>query len=62
MIYKSPAPKSKEIELEPDAWPRFERFIRQIAKSGPQHRSRAPAKGTKKSRAKTPQRKSRVPR
>jgi hypothetical protein len=28
-----------EIELEPDAWPRFERFIRDIAKAGPQHRT-----------------------
>jgi len=28
----------QNIELEPDAWPRFERFIRDIAKAGPQHR------------------------
>jgi hypothetical protein len=27
-----------DIELEPDAWPRFERFIREIVKAGPQHR------------------------
>ena len=26
------------IELDADAWPRFERFIRDIAKAGPQHR------------------------
>jgi hypothetical protein len=26
-----------EIELGPDAWPRFEKFIRDIAKAGPQH-------------------------
>jgi len=32
----------KEIELEPDAWPRFERFIRDIAKAGPQHRKSKP--------------------
>jgi hypothetical protein len=31
-----------EIELVPDAWPRFEKFIRDIVKAGPQHR--APAK------------------
>jgi hypothetical protein len=28
----------REVELEPDAWPRFEQFIRDIAKAGPQHR------------------------
>jgi hypothetical protein len=28
----------KEIELVPDAWERFERFIKQIAKAGPQHK------------------------
>jgi len=27
-----------EIELVPDAWPRFERFIREVVKAGPQHR------------------------
>jgi len=27
-----------DIELEPDAWPRFERFTSVIAKAGPQHR------------------------
>jgi hypothetical protein len=36
----------KEIELNPDAWPRFERFIKQIAKAGPQHREK-PKKKTK---------------
>jgi len=29
----------KGIELVPDAWPRFEKFIREIVKAGPQHRS-----------------------
>jgi hypothetical protein len=29
---------SDVIELVPDAWPRFERFIKQIAKAGPQHK------------------------
>ncbi len=28
----------EEIEIEPGAWPRFERFIRDVAKAGPQHR------------------------
>jgi pimeloyl-ACP methyl ester carboxylesterase len=32
------APKRpKEIELEPDAWQRFEHFICDVAKAGPQH-------------------------
>jgi hypothetical protein len=31
--------KSSDIELVPDAWPRFERFIKQIAKVGPQHKA-----------------------
>jgi hypothetical protein len=31
--------KSKEVELVADAWPRFERFIKQIAKAGPQHKT-----------------------
>ncbi|MCH9053814.1 MAG: hypothetical protein IIA72_22635 [Proteobacteria bacterium] len=35
------APKSvklKDIEIAPGAWPRFERFIKEVAKAGPQHR------------------------
>ena len=32
-------PKEAKIELEPDAWPRFERFIKEAAKAGPQHRT-----------------------
>jgi hypothetical protein len=40
-----------DLELVPDAWPRFERFIKQIAKVGPAHREdRKPVK--KKSKAK----------
>jgi hypothetical protein len=27
-----------DVEFHPDAWPRFERFIRDVAKAGPQHR------------------------
>jgi hypothetical protein len=44
---------AKDVELLPDAWPRFERFIRGIAKAGPQHR-KAKAKGAK---AKSPKKK-----
>jgi hypothetical protein len=36
--------KLAEIELVPDAWPKFERFIREIAKAGPQHRPSAKPK------------------
>jgi hypothetical protein len=42
------APK-KEIELEPDAWSRFERAVDIVAKSPPQHRIK---KKTKKRKAK----------
>jgi hypothetical protein len=31
-------PKKKELEFEPDAWPRFERAVDVVAKSPPQHR------------------------
>jgi hypothetical protein len=31
--------ENQHIALEPDAWSRFERFIRDIAKAGPQHRN-----------------------
>jgi hypothetical protein len=41
--------KPQDIELEPDAWPRFERFIREIAKAGPQHRAPKPKVKTAKS-------------
>jgi hypothetical protein len=30
--------KKQDVELVPDAWQRFEKFIREIAKAGPQHR------------------------
>jgi hypothetical protein len=32
----------KDVELVPDAWPRFEHFISGIAKAGPQHRAPKP--------------------
>ena len=34
---------ASNIEFEPDAWPRFEQFVRDIAKAGPQHRASKPA-------------------
>jgi hypothetical protein len=43
--------KKPELELHPDAWPRFERFIREVAKAGPQHRT---ATKSKAKRAKSP--------
>jgi hypothetical protein len=41
--------KKQDVELVPDAWPRFEKFIREIVKAGPQHRDDA-VKGTQKHR------------
>jgi hypothetical protein len=34
----------KEIELRPDAWKRFERAVDVVAKSPPQHRTKAKPK------------------
>jgi hypothetical protein len=36
---KSDQKKAKGVELEPDAWSRFERAIDVVAKSPPQHRA-----------------------
>jgi hypothetical protein len=41
--------KVKPIEIEPDAWQRFERAVDVVSKSPPQHRV---AKKKKKSKAK----------
>ena len=30
--------EAEDIEIEPGAWPDFERFIRNVTKAGPQHR------------------------
>jgi hypothetical protein len=35
---QTPSKSGAEIELVPDAWPRFEQFIKEIVKAGPQHR------------------------
>jgi hypothetical protein len=43
---------SKEPELEPDAWERFERAVTVVAKAPPQHREKAKAKVGKTARAK----------
>jgi len=32
----------REIEFVPDAWPKFERMVKAIAKAGPQHRDVKP--------------------
>ena len=40
----------KDIEFEPDAWERFERAVKVVAKSPPQHRV---AKAKKKKASKT---------
>src|SRR5262245_50957389 len=47
-------PRQTEIELLPDAWARFERAVDVVAKSPPQHRTRAgkPCKVTRKKPAK----------
>jgi hypothetical protein len=33
-----PSKEKREIELEPDAWQRFERAVDVVSKSPPQHR------------------------
>jgi hypothetical protein len=41
-------PKQPEIELEPDAWQRFERAIDVVVKSPPQHKAKPKPKPRKK--------------
>jgi hypothetical protein len=38
----------KEIQLQPDAWSRFERAIDVVAKSPPQHRTKKKKRSSKK--------------
>jgi hypothetical protein len=38
----------KKIELAPDAWARFERAVKVVAKSPPQHRVKKPKRKTKR--------------
>jgi hypothetical protein len=40
--------KKSEVELEPDAWERFERAVKVVAKSPPQHRVKKKAKAKKR--------------
>lgn len=51
-VKRKPKAKEPEIELEPDAWDRFERFIKSVAKAGPQHKAAPPAKKPAKARRK----------
>lgn len=37
-------PDQSAIELVPDAWAKFEKFVKGIVKAGPQHRPTKPAK------------------
>jgi len=46
------SPKRQELELEPDAWKRFERAVDVVAKSPPQHRSLKKKKAEKRTNAK----------
>jgi hypothetical protein len=39
------SPPTKDLELHPDAWERFERAADVVAKSPPQHRTTAKIKG-----------------
>jgi hypothetical protein len=41
-------PKQKEIELEPDAWQRFERAVDVVSKSPPQPRTKPTPKKRRK--------------
>jgi hypothetical protein len=43
---------TKELELHPDAWARFERAAGVVAKSPPQHRVAKKKKAKKRTRAK----------
>jgi hypothetical protein len=45
--------KPEEIDLDPNAWERFEQFVKDVARAGPKHR---PSQGGKAGRS-TSQRK-----
>jgi hypothetical protein len=40
-------PKTKDVELQPDAWSRFERAVDAAVKSGPKHREKPKTKRKK---------------
>jgi hypothetical protein len=45
--------KSTDIEFEPDAWERFERAVKIVAKSPPQHRTKKTAESMTPKKGKT---------
>jgi hypothetical protein len=45
-----PKRNQPEVELVDDAWSKFERFIRDVAKAGPQHRPAKPKRVVPKER------------
>jgi hypothetical protein len=45
--------KPKELELEPDAWERFERAVDVVAKSPPQPKKKKVATGKKRKKRKS---------
>jgi hypothetical protein len=48
-----PSKPMKEIELEPDAWERFERAVKVVVKSPPQHRTKEKPKASQKKQDKS---------
>jgi hypothetical protein len=54
---KKPPAKEKEIELQPDAWQRFERAVGVVAKAPPQHRTKPKPKATKPNAVRRPRKK-----
>jgi hypothetical protein len=44
--------KPKDVEIEPDAWQRFERAVSVVAKSPPQPKKKKAATGRKHKKAK----------
>ena len=50
MKAEKPTPNPDDIELHPDAWGRFERFMKRLVKAGPQHRAKPKARPTSKGR------------
>lgn len=52
---KAPAEKvAQKLELEPDAWERFERAVKVVAKSPPQHRVKKVKAKKRKKPTRTP--------
>ncbi len=49
---QKPTAALPQIELAPNAWAKFERFVKGIVKAGPQHRPAKPVAKAKKAKAK----------